>query len=70
MLDPRGEPVLAWRGRRAAVVGLGGRERLEAEWWTPAPVLRDYAVAELADGRKLWLFTTPAGETYVHGIFD
>lgn len=64
------EGVLVWRGRRHHLVGLGGHEKLEAEWWTDAPVEREYLVAEAADGRRLWIFLTPEGEARVHGIFD
>lgn len=77
------EGVLVWRGRRYPLVRLMGRERLEAEWWTRAPVDRDYVVAEAADGRRFWLFFGPEGpegrapapcsgegEAFVHGIFD
>ena len=64
------EGVLVWRGRRHHLVGLTGGEHLEAEWWTKKPVARDYVVAEVADGRRFWLFFDPKGEAYVHGVFD
>lgn len=62
--------VITWRGRRYPVVHLGATERLEAEWWTQKPIARDYWVAEIADGRRLWLFAEPTGAVFVHGIFD
>ncbi len=62
--------VITWRGRRYPVVHLGATERLEAEWWTQQPIARDYWVAEIADGRRLWLYAEPTGDVFVHGIFD
>jgi protein ImuB len=56
------EGILVWRGRRYPLVRLMGRERLEAEWWTRAPVERDYVVAEAADGRRFWVFFTRGRE--------
>ena len=52
------------------VVRLGATERLEAEWWTAKPLARDYWVAEIADGRRLWLYAESTGGVFVHGIFD
>lgn len=62
--------VVLWRGRRYPLVSLGATERLEAEWWTTAPLARDYWVAEVADGRRFWLYAEPTGGVYLHGIFD
>lgn len=62
--------VITWRGRRLVVVRLGATERLEAEWWTAKPLARDYWVAEIADGRRLWLYAESTGGVFVHGIFD
>ncbi len=64
------EGVLLWRGQRHNLVQLGGREKLEAEWWTRAPVERNYVVAEAVDGRRFWVYFAPEGQAYVHGIFD
>ncbi len=64
------EGVLVWRGRRHHLVAMTGSERLEAEWWTSRPVDRDYTVAEVADGRRLWLYVEPGGDAFVHGVFD
>lgn len=64
------EGVLLWRGQRHHLVQLGGRERLEAEWWTQTPVERNYVVAEASDGRRFWVYFAPEGQAYVHGIFD
>jgi nucleotidyltransferase/DNA polymerase involved in DNA repair len=65
--DPQ---VLVWRGERIPIVSLSGCERFETEWWTDKPLAREYVIAELADGRKLWLFFEPSGELFVHGAFD
>lgn len=62
--------VLRWRGQRLRLSGLFGVERLECEWWTPAPLTRDYVIAEGVDGRRYWLFYDPSGRLYVHGVFD
>lgn len=62
--------VLRWRGQRLRLAGLHGAERLEGEWWTKAPLARDYVIAEGVDGRRYWLFYAPGGALYVHGVFD
>ena len=64
------EGVLVWRGQRHHLVTMTASEHLEAEWWSPRPLDRDYVVAEIADGRRFWLFFDPQGETFVHGVFD
>ncbi|MEM7678048.1 MAG: hypothetical protein AAF449_18810, partial [Myxococcota bacterium] len=64
------EGVLVWRGRRHHLVALTGSEHLAAEWWTSRPIDRDYVVAEVADGRRFWLFFDPRGEAFMHGVFD
>lgn len=71
LLAPNGldEGVLLWRGQRLPLVGFLARERLEAEWWTEAPVEREYTIAETADGRRLWLYFGSEG-AFVHGVFD
>jgi nucleotidyltransferase/DNA polymerase involved in DNA repair len=61
---------LFWRGTRYPILGLSGCERIEAEWWTEEPVAREYVIAEVNDGRKLWIFFEPQGEVFVHGVFD
>lgn len=71
LLAPSGldEGVLLWRGQRLPLVNFLARERLEAEWWTEAPVEREYTIAETADGRRLWLYFGSEG-AFVHGVFD
>ena len=61
---------LRWRGESLELIGLGGHERFESEWWTTCPLIRDYVVAEVVDGRRFWLFFQPSGEVFVHGVFD
>jgi protein ImuB len=71
----RPEPVIApdnpdppqqfrWRGRNWQCVGLGGPERITAEWWLDDPDwrsgARDYWRVETDRGDRLWLF-------YAHG---
>lgn len=62
--------ALAWRGRRLKIQGVTGREHLDTEWWRASPLERDYRRVETTDGRELWVFVTPSGDAYVHGIFD
>jgi hypothetical protein len=62
--------MLIWRGARHAITNLSGCERLECEWWTPSPIARDYLIADLEDGRRLWIFIAPDGDAFVHGVFD
>jgi hypothetical protein len=59
-----------WRGTRHAVAGMSGCERIEAEWWSGSPLTREYVIAEVADGRRLWIFFEPQGDVFVHGVFD
>jgi hypothetical protein len=76
-LPPR--PTLLGTPRRVGERAFGtrwrpdpaqGEERLEAEWWTAAPLRRVYRVHEAEDGRRMWFYVTPDGETYIHGMFD
>jgi nucleotidyltransferase/DNA polymerase involved in DNA repair len=62
--------TLIWRKERMRIVSLSGCERLETEWWTSTPLTREYIIAEVSDGRMLWLFFEPSGEVFVHGAFD
>jgi protein ImuB len=58
-------------GQRHAVVDLAGPSRLEGEWWTDAPLGRDYYEVETDDGARYWIFRDHAdGRLYLHGIFD
>lgn len=63
-------PELRWRGERVPLRSVSGCERLEAEWWTPAPLAREYVIAESEDGRRFWLYYDAEGTLFVHGVFD
>ncbi|MEO1233332.1 MAG: hypothetical protein AAFZ18_30980 [Myxococcota bacterium] len=68
--SPSGD-VLGWRGRRARLVSVAGREHLRTEWWrAPRALERDYYRVETEDGRALWVFVRPDGAAFVHGVFD
>ncbi len=70
------EPVqvgdaLGWRGRQLAIDWLEGPERIRPDWWRArCGPTRDYYRAQLADGRRLWLFRTvdDRGAWYLHGL--
>lgn len=70
------EPVqmgegLCWRGRQLAIDWLEGPERIRPDWWRArCGPTRDYYRAQLADGRRLWLFRTvdDRGAWYLHGL--
>jgi protein ImuB len=69
--DRDGTPRLQGRALRL----LAGPERIETGWWDEHPVLRDYFIAEAADGALVWIFRNrlpvPAGEPQWHlqGLF-
>jgi protein ImuB len=45
--------------------------RLQGEWWTDAPLHRDYYEVETDDGAHYWLFRDHRdGRLYLHGVFD
>ncbi len=64
-------PHLRWRGRRFALTGLSGPERIAPEWWWDDPAwrsgARDYWRVETAEGPRLWLFRTPEAPRGVSG---
>jgi protein ImuB len=47
-----------------------GPERIETGWWRGPHVRRDYYRVETDDGRHLWLFRTPDGAWFLHGVFE
>lgn len=67
-----GRRLLSWRGRKIPLRSVSGWEHLRTEWWRSegSPLERDYSKVETEDGRWLWVFTTPQGALFVHGIFD
>lgn len=46
-----------------------GPERLRSEWWSDDYWSRDYWVV-CVDGIAQWLFVTPEGHWFLHGLFD
>lgn len=62
--------VLAWRGRKLAVLEESSAEQLSAEWWTQQPLERTYRTLRLTDGRLVWVFEDLKGRAFVHGVFD
>lgn len=48
---------------------LAGPERIESGWWDGAEVRRDYFIARATDAALLWIYRTPGGDWYLHGIF-
>ncbi|ARU57130.1 DinP DNA polymerase-like protein [Oleiphilus messinensis] len=47
-----------------------GPERIYSNWWTTAPVNRDYYVARFPEGAIGWIFRDSSGFWYVHGWFS
>ncbi len=70
--DPPRPPIaVAIDGRRRRVASAHGPTRLEGEWWTEAPMARDYFEVETEDGGHYWLYRDRAdGRFYLHGVFD
>ncbi len=48
---------------------LAGPERIESGWWDGAEVRRDYFIARSRDASLLWIYRTPGGGWYLHGLF-
>ncbi|WP_036173589.1 DNA polymerase Y family protein [Massilia sp. 9096] len=50
---------------------MSGPERLEAGWWNDELALRDYYVAQAADGTCYWVYLERTAEArwYLHGLF-
>lgn len=58
---------LYWNGKLKLIYGP---ERIEDGWWQPAPVSRDYYIAQGADGQPLWVFEDRRNRCwFVHGVF-
>jgi protein ImuB len=58
-------------GRRRAVLGLAGPERLGGQWWTTTPFARDYYRVHFEGLGPAWVFRDARdGRFYLHGFFD
>lgn len=58
-------------GKAHAVVASRGPTRIDTEWWTEAPVERDYYEVETDEGGRYWVFHKKSEDRfYLHGIFD
>ena len=61
---------LWWGEGIGQVRALWGPERLRGEWWS-RPFERDYFVAELTDGMRLWVYRDRRLRAlFLHGFFD
>lgn len=47
-----------------------GPERIETGWWDTKPITRDYFIARNQLGQWYWIFKTPEGGWYLHGVFS
>ena len=47
-----------------------GPERIETGWWDAKPITRDYYIARNQLGQWYWIFKTPTGDWYLHGVFS
>ncbi|MGJ8681360.1 Y-family DNA polymerase [Paraglaciecola sp.] len=47
-----------------------GPERINTAWWDKDIVIRDYFIAYNSAGQWYWVFKTPDGKWYLHGIFS
>jgi protein ImuB len=58
-------------GRRRAVLGLAGPERIGGQWWTLKPFARDYYRVHFEGLGPAWVFRDARdGRFYLHGFFD
>ncbi|MGS2719532.1 Y-family DNA polymerase [Paraglaciecola aestuariivivens] len=47
-----------------------GPERIETGWWDCQSVTRDYFIAQNVQAQWYWIFKTPEGAWYLHGVFS
>jgi len=47
-----------------------GPERISTGWWDAKPITRDYFIARSQLGQWYWIFKTPKGDWYLHGVFS
>lgn len=58
-------------GVQSPVVAAFGPTKVDTEWWSSAPVERDYYEVETEDGGRYWIFKRKDDDRYyLHGIFD
>lgn len=58
-------------GVQSPVVASFGPTKVDTEWWSDAPVERDYYEVETEDGGRYWVFKRKEDNRYfLHGIFD
>ena len=58
-------------GVQSPVVASFGPTKVDNEWWSSAPVARDYYEVETEDGGRYWVFKRKDDDRYyLHGIFD
>jgi protein ImuB len=71
-LGPQGELRGArLLGRRRAVLGLAGPERLGGQWWTRTPFARDYYRVHFEGLGPAWVYRDARdGRFFLHGFFD
>jgi protein ImuB len=49
---------------------LSGPERIASGWWDGREVIRDYYLAQAADGSRQWIFhDLPADAWYLQGLW-
>ena len=49
---------------------IHGPERIATGWWDGEAIIRDYFIAQSAQGRWLWVFRTPEQQWFIHGLFS
>ncbi|MFN8544131.1 MAG: DNA polymerase Y family protein [Candidatus Binatia bacterium] len=71
VFSDRGEPAFVrGDGMGGRVIGAAGPWRLTGEWWTDAPLARDYWDLELSDGGLYRCFHDAGGTWFVDGCYD
>lgn len=72
VLDAQGQlSTVQLLGRRRAVEGVWGPERLAGEWWSQTPFARDYYRVQLREVGSVWMYRDgQSGWFFVQGLFD
>ena len=47
-----------------------GPERIDTGWWDAKPITRDYFIARNQYQQWYWVFKTPQGQWFLHGVFS